>query len=107
MILTLGGPPVVRTFTVDAAGAFNGAAAPGDGEYREKWVLPASSVWLTITATTLPARFYWSKKDFDADADYLEVDADETVGFPGEIREFWARGVGGTSTVRLIVACKA
>lgn len=63
--------------------------------------------YLQVYAGTNPAKLYFSKADYDADKNYVDIPVAAAAtpwGWegPAEVSEVWLKGNGGTSAVVLV-----
>lgn len=91
-----GGFPTVFSATIDTTG--------------QRHALPAISKHLRIrnTGGTNDLRVFFTQADFDADANFVTVDAnvatdsEDVLEGPFEVKEIWFKAAAGSTTVEMI-----
>jgi hypothetical protein len=63
---------------------------------------PFAISFLKVKVLTNPCRLYFREQDFDADENYVLLDADGEWDGPVEGITIWLRGVGGNAEVEAV-----
>ncbi|OGD36844.1 hypothetical protein A2V94_07085 [Candidatus Atribacteria bacterium RBG_16_35_8] len=87
---TRGGAPEIFRADIDTGGLYH--------------FLKATSKWICIRVKTNTCRVFFTKEDFDNDINYIEIVADDCWKGPIETNKIWFKGVGGASSIELVVA---